>query len=62
MDMLPAGQHVQRRNHIDRLIYLRNEVVHKGASVSGNDARLLTAQAAHFVEDISNKIFGFSLL
>jgi len=59
---LAAGQHVQRRNHIDRLIYLRNEVVHKGASVSGNDARMLTDQAARFVEDISAEVFGFSLL
>jgi hypothetical protein len=60
--VLAAGEHLQRRNHIDRVIYLRNEVVHKGASVSRNDAQRLTAEATRFVEDTSSELFGFSLL
>lgn len=50
-----------RRNQIDRLAYLRDEVVRKGASVSREDANRLTNQADRFMDQLSSWIFGFSI-
>jgi hypothetical protein len=56
------GPRLPRRNHLDRLAYLRDEVVHKGASVSRNDARRLTAEVVRFTQELSETVYGFSLL
>jgi hypothetical protein len=56
-----SGQSVPFRNSLDRIAYLRNEVVHKGASVGREDARRLSAQAERFMSEISARVFGFSI-
>lgn len=52
---------VPRRNQIDRLAYLRDEVVHKGAAVSREDARRLTNEADRFMDQLSGWVFDFSI-
>ena len=56
-----SGQSVPFRNSLDRIAYLRNEVVHKGASVGREDARRLSSQAERFMSEISARVFGFSI-
>lgn len=58
---LSQDESVPRRNQIDRLAYLRDEVVHKGAAVSREDARRLTNQADRFMDQLSNWVFDFSI-
>jgi hypothetical protein len=59
--LLSQGAPVPRRNQIDRLAYLRDEVVHKGAAVSREDARRLTDEADRFMDQLSSSLFGFSI-
>jgi hypothetical protein len=51
---LSEDEPVPRRNQIDRLAYLRDEVVHKGAAVSREDARRLTEEAERFMNRLSH--------
>jgi hypothetical protein len=56
--VLSRNEPVPRRGQIDRLAYLRDEVVHKGAAVSREDARRLTGQVDHFMDQVYRKTFG----
>jgi ElaB/YqjD/DUF883 family membrane-anchored ribosome-binding protein len=58
---LSEDEPVRQRNQIDRLAYLRDEVVHKGAAVSREDARWLTEEADRFMNQLSSWEFGFSI-
>jgi hypothetical protein len=58
---LSEDEPVPQRNQIDRLAYLRDEVVHKGAAVSREDARRLTEEADRFMNQLSSWVFGFSI-
>ena len=58
---LSEDESVPRRNQIDRLAYLRDEVVHKGAAVSREDARRLIEEADRFMDQVSGWVFGYSI-
>lgn len=60
--VLKPGQSIEYRNSLDKLTYYRNEIVHKGASIGGKEARELTEATARFSELICQRIFGYSLL
>jgi len=61
-DLLEQGESITRRNSLDALAQLRDEVVHKAASVSESEARKLTRDAAYFGDSLCQQIFGFALL
>jgi len=49
------------RNSLDRLAYLRDQVVHKGIDISQTECRNLIDDTLKFVSKYSLKIFGFDV-
>jgi len=52
---------IPHRNSLDRLAYLRDEVVHKAVDVTQEECRLLVEEALKFASEYSFKIFGFDI-
>ncbi len=59
---LPLGAVVDHRNELDRLAYLRDEVVHKGLVVGEAECRQLVSDARAFASRYSLQLLGGDLL
>jgi hypothetical protein len=58
---IPRNQVVPHRNSLDRLAYLRDQIVHKGIDVSQSECRPLIDDAAEFAGTYSVEVFGFNI-
>ena len=52
---------IKYRNSLDQLVYLRDQIVHKGIDVSKKECHSLIDDAFKFVSEYSNKIFHYSI-
>jgi len=62
LKVLSRSQNIEYRNELDRLAYLRDQVVHKAGAVSGREAKELAQAGVRFANLQAQRIFGFDLL
>ena len=60
--LLKPNEIVHRRNSIERLAHLRDEVVHKAAEITVGECRKLIGDCAHFATEYSLEIYGYDYL
>jgi hypothetical protein len=59
--IIKRDQVVSFRNSLDRLAYLRDQVVHKAIDITQGECRTLIDDALRFVSEYSLKIYGFDI-
>jgi hypothetical protein len=59
---IKSSEVVLSRNSLDRLAYLRDQVVHKAIDVTESECCSLIDDAASFITKYSLQIFGFDVL
>ena len=59
--IIKRDEAVSFRNSLDRLAYLRDQVVHKGIDITQAECRTLIDDALKFVSEYSLKIYGFDI-
>jgi hypothetical protein len=60
--LLKQGQPIEYRNEMDRLAYIRDQIVHKGIEVGEKDTLELVNASWKFANLLCNRIFGTELL
>jgi hypothetical protein len=60
--IISATDTVFGRNSLDRLAYLRDQIVHKAIEVPESECQYLVKDAQEFMEKYSLEIFKFNLL
>ncbi len=58
---IKSNEVIKYRNSLDRLAYLRDQIVHKGIDVSQKDCRDLIDDAFKFASKYSNNIFKYNI-
>ena len=53
---------LSHRNSLDRLKYLRDQVVHKGVVIAESDCHPLIEDALRFTKEYSLQVFSFDVL
>jgi hypothetical protein len=56
--LLGRGETLARRNELERLIYFRNEVIHKGVGISAGELDGLIEAAREFVTTYGEQVLG----
>jgi hypothetical protein len=60
--VIKAAEVVSFRNSLDRLAYLRDQVVHKAIDVTESECRSLIDDTASFITEYSLKLLGYDIL
>ena len=60
--ILKGGKVIEYRNQIDRIKYLRDQIVHKAVIIGQGEGEELIQSAIDFINLNSQRIFGFKLM
>lgn len=59
---LKPGEIIHRRNSLERLAHLRDEVVHKAAEITVGECRKVIDESSRFATEYSVEIYGYDFL